>query len=90
MSLSLILLSLGVSFFLGNSDGSKAIPGGAVDLQVVYYATRCLVQHHDPYNLLELRETYPENLKKPPQPTQRIEFVPGLIYAPTIFPVIGL
>jgi hypothetical protein len=91
ISLSLILLSLGVSLFWGIPMGLKAIPGGAVDLQVVYYATRCLIQHHDPYNLLELRETYQaESLKNPPQPTQRIELVPGLIYAPTIFPVIGL
>ena len=91
MSLSVIMLSLGVSLLWGIPMGLKAVPGGAVDLQVVYYATRCLIQHHDPYNLSELRETYKaESRQNPSQSIQRIENVPGLIYVPTIFPVIAL
>ncbi len=87
VSLSLMLLSTGISFLWGLPMGRNAIPGGAVDLQVVYYATRCLIQHHDPYNVSELREVYQQN---PSESTQRIELVPGFIYVPTIFPVIAL
>ena len=91
MSLSLMLLSLGISLLWGLPMGRNAVPGGAVDLQVVYYATRCLIQHHDPYNVSELRAIYKaENRQNPTQSTQRTEFVPGLIYTPTIFPIIAL
>jgi hypothetical protein len=38
----------------------KTFRGGTVDFQVVYFGTRCLIQHHDPYKLTDLQGSYQE------------------------------
>jgi len=55
----LILLTAGISVVGGLLVG-KTFRGGTVDFQVVYFGTRCLIQHHDPYKLTDLQGSYQE------------------------------
>jgi len=55
---SLILLfCLGLSVWWGISF-AKRWPGGPTDFQAVYFGTRCLLQHHDPYRVADLADVY--------------------------------
>jgi hypothetical protein len=84
-----LLLSGGLSIFLGLGI-SRSIPGGTVDFQVVYYATRCLMNHHDPYKLSDLKAVYVEEARHVPAgDIDRPEAVTWFIYLPTLFPVIA-
>jgi hypothetical protein len=63
--LLLLLASLGISALLGISIG-RSFDGGSVDLQGIYYATKCMIQHRDPYKLAELKAVYELEAKKIP------------------------
>ena len=53
LGLLLVLLSGGISVWWGCSLGHK-ITGGPIDFQAVYYGSRTLIQHHNPYSVSEL------------------------------------
>ena len=89
VGLLLILLSAGVSLWWGVPMG-RDIPGGTNDLQVVYYATRCLMEHGDPYQLDQLRRIYVEEERKlPPDSIERPLAVTWYIYLPPTFLLIA-
>lgn len=87
--LVLILASAGLSLWWGISLG-RSIPGGTNDLQVVYYATRCLIQHGDPYRLDQLKAVYAAAEQKlPPNSVERPRAVTWYIYLPPTFLIIA-
>jgi hypothetical protein len=49
-SLIVILLCSGLSIWWGCSIG-WSVPGGPMDFQAVYYGSKTLIQHHDPYHI---------------------------------------
>ena len=51
-----ILLASGFSILWGSYVGQTG--NGWVDFRAVYYGTRCLIQHHNPYNVSELEAVY--------------------------------
>jgi hypothetical protein len=55
--LFLMLFSFGISLWWALGLG-RAVPGGTIDFQGVYYGTRCLLQHCDPYRQSELESIY--------------------------------
>ena len=55
-SLFWILLSGAISILWGFSIGQSG--NGWVDFRAVYYGTRCLLQHHNPYKVSELDAVY--------------------------------
>jgi hypothetical protein len=52
-----LLLSCGVSVMLGFFPVRNR-PDVMLDFRAVYYGTRCLLEHHDPYNPSELENVY--------------------------------
>lgn len=52
-----LLLSGGISIVWGVAIGQRA-QGGAMDFKAVYYGTRCLLEHHNPYKVAELESVY--------------------------------
>ncbi len=57
LSLCLMLVCSGISLLWGVAVESGA-PGGAMGFPGIYYGTRCLIQHCDPYNVTELDAFY--------------------------------
>jgi hypothetical protein len=57
IALALILLSGGISILWGIS-AAQAGSGGELDFRSIYYGTRCLLHHHDPYSQNELENFY--------------------------------
>jgi hypothetical protein len=55
IALAWILLCGGISIFWGLSIGPA---NGWVDFRAVYYGTRCLLEHHNPYNVSEMERVY--------------------------------
>jgi hypothetical protein len=55
--LLLLLLCGGISIFWG-AVLVRVVPGGPLDFQHIYYGTRCLLQHHNPYIESELESVY--------------------------------
>ncbi len=51
-----ILLASGLAIAWGFSIGQTA--NGWVDFRAVYYGTRCLLEHHNPYSVNELEQVY--------------------------------
>lgn len=87
-------MALGLSFGLSAWFGLGALfaaPGGAVDFQAAYYPVRCLMEHHDPYNVEALHATYVEAERQPPpEGVFRADVViGGFVYQPTVFPLIA-
>ena len=81
----LLIASLGVSVWVGLPIG-RSVPGGSVDLQVIYYGTKCLLQRHDPYTLEELRSEYISARKgAAATSTESPELVAVYIYLPPAF-----
>jgi len=56
IALALILLSGGISILWGSSIGRTG--NGWVGFRAVYYGTRCLIQHKNPYSQSELESVY--------------------------------
>lgn len=57
LGLILVLVSGGISILWGLAIGQSA-QGGTLDFQAVYYGTRCLLEHHNPYKVAELASVY--------------------------------
>ncbi len=55
--LLLLLLSGGISILWGLAIGQGA-QGGAMDFRAVYYGTRCLLEHHNPYKVADLESVF--------------------------------
>lgn len=53
----LVLLCSAISIWWGFSVGRTA-PGGNGDFKAIYYGSRALIQHHNPYNTSELESVY--------------------------------
>jgi hypothetical protein len=51
-----ILICGGISIIWGYNIGQKG--NGWVDFRAIYYGTRCLLQHHNPYDSKELEAVY--------------------------------
>jgi hypothetical protein len=51
-----ILLACGISIWWGYSVGQNA--HGWVDFKAVYYGTRCLLEHHNPYDVSQLDRVF--------------------------------
>lgn len=52
-----LLLSGGISILWGLAIGLH-VEGGTLDFQAVYFGTRCLLEHHNPYREAELEAVY--------------------------------
>jgi hypothetical protein len=81
------LLFGGVLFLLiGFPTGYKGA-GWMGDFKILYYGSRCLLQHRDPYNGSELLHVYlsevGEDSSDPMQHGQRISLTEGGVYLPT-------
>jgi hypothetical protein len=55
-ALTWVLLASGISIWWGFWIGQTA--NGWVDFRAVYYGTRCLLEHHNPYKVSELEGVY--------------------------------
>jgi hypothetical protein len=55
------------------------VPGGPLDFQAIYYGSRCLLEHHNPYNVSELEGVYRaggwERPSDSTDPTRRLQTV---------------
>jgi len=66
IGLASILISVAFSMWLGFYLGLKVV-SGPIDFQAIYYGTRCLLEHHNPYSVTELEGVYhAENGESPP------------------------
>lgn len=85
ISLFLILLSAAISVLWGLAVGRSA-PDGVLGFQGVYYGTRCLIQHCDPYKESELQSLYrAEGGERPGNTLQRLKAVTLYVNLPTTF-----
>jgi hypothetical protein len=88
-SLFLILLSAAISVLWGFAV-ERSVPGGALGFQGVYYGTRCLMQHCDPYQESELQSLYrAEGGERPGNTIQRLKAVTLYVNLPTTFIIIA-
>ncbi len=86
ISLLLMVLSIAISVSIGFALASSMKRGAMVDFQSVYFATRCLIQHHDPYDLAEFKGIYQsEGVGHPPGFIDEPEKVTWFINVPTVF-----
>lgn len=84
VSLSLLLLSAAISIVLGSSIALKRY--GTTDFRAVYYGTRCLLQHHNPYKVSELeRVVRDEHGERPSETVQQHQAVTLYVNLPTTF-----
>jgi hypothetical protein len=56
IGLAWILLACAISILWGSSIGQAS--NRWVDFRAVYYGTRCLLEHHNPYSVRELEDVY--------------------------------
>jgi len=85
IALPLILLCSGISILWGLSVGRTA-SGGTLDFQAIYYGTRCLLEHHNPYKVSELESVYrTEAGNRPWESVQRHQVVTLFVNLPAIF-----
>ena len=84
--LFLLLLCGSLSVIWGASL-QRTAASGKLDFKLVYFATRCLLHHCDPYNAIDLERVYQvEEKDRSSDPTiRRVET--NIIYLPTIFSV---
>jgi Glycosyltransferase family 87 len=74
-----------ISVLWGLSLG-RSVPGGVIGFQGVYYGTRCLLHHCDPYNETELVQHYQvEGRQLPSDSIQRRKAVTLYVNLPTTF-----
>jgi Glycosyltransferase family 87 len=87
IALAWILLASGISIWWGFSVGQAA--NGWVDFRAVYYGTRCLLQHHNPYNVSELEGVYrAEGGERPSETVAARQAVVLYVNVPTTFIVV--
>src|ERR1035437_1003526 len=82
-----ILLACGISIWWGYSVGQNA--HGWVDFKAVYYGTRCLLEHHNPYDVSQLDRVFLSESRES-SPQARMDHVGVTLYVnvPTTFIVI--
>jgi hypothetical protein len=84
-SLFLLLICAGVSILWGTSIG-RSVQGGAIDFQAVYFGTRCLLNHCDPYREDQLIHQFEVDGREPPSDSiQRRKVVTLYVNLPTTF-----
>ena len=84
VSLPLLLLSAAISIVWGSSLAMTRY--GTTDFRAVYYGTRCLLQHHDPYKVSDLeRVVRDEHGERPSEPVQQHQAVTVYVNLPTAF-----
>jgi hypothetical protein len=77
-----ILLASGISILWGSAVGQTG--NGWVDFRAVYYGTRCLIQHHNPYKVSELEAVYrSEGGERPSETIQARQAVTLFVNMPT-------
>ena len=87
IALAWILLACGISIGWGFSVGQNA--NGWVDFRAVYYGTRCLLQHHNPYKVSELEGVYrAEGGERPSETVAAHQAVVLYVNVPTSFIVV--
>jgi hypothetical protein len=83
--LYLLLLGSAVFLFLGTALESVS-PVSMIDFKVVYYSTRCLLHHSDPYNENNVLSTYKdEGGERPSESARDLQVVTQYMYLPTAF-----
>jgi|CZKF01.1.fsa_nt_gi hypothetical protein len=88
IALAWILLASGISIWWGFSVGQNA--NGWVDFRAVYYGTRCLLQHHNPYKVSELEGVYrAEGGERPSETVAAHQAVVLYVNVPTTFIVVA-
>jgi hypothetical protein len=81
-----ILLASGFSIVWGSSIGMGKTGNGWVDFRAVYYGTRCLLQHHNPYKASELEGVYrADGGERPSETFQARQSVTLYVNLPTTF-----
>jgi hypothetical protein len=85
----LYLVLLGsVVFLLFGVALERSAPAPFVDFRVVYYQTRCLLQHSDPYKESDVLRVYrAERGDLPPDTAIVRQIITKSIYLPTAFPI---
>jgi hypothetical protein len=79
-----ILLASGISIGWGLYVGQTG--NGWVDFRAVYYGTRCLLLHHNPYKVSELENVYrTEGGERPTESVQTLQCVTLYVNVPTTF-----
>jgi hypothetical protein len=87
-ALAWILLASGISIWWGFSVGQNA--NGWVDFRAVYYGTRCLLEHHNPYKVSELEGVYrAEGGERPSEKVAAHQAVVLYVNVPTTFIVVA-
>jgi hypothetical protein len=62
------------------------VPGGPLDFQAIYYGTRCLLEHHNPYNVSQLESVYrADGWERPSDSIQRRQTVTLYVNLPVTF-----
>jgi hypothetical protein len=88
IALAWILLASGISIWWGFSVGQNG--NGWVDFRAVYYGTRCLIQHHNPYNVAELESSYrADGGQRPSETLPAHQAVVLYVNVPTTFMVVA-
>ncbi|HME59047.1 MAG TPA: hypothetical protein VKF63_11970, partial [Terracidiphilus sp.] len=88
IALAWILLASGISIWWGFSVGQGA--NGWVDFRAVYYGTRCLLQHHNPYQVSELEQVYrADGGERPSETLAAHQAVVLYVNVPTLFLVVA-
>lgn len=84
----LVILFCGtLSVLIGFPSGWKS-SGGPTDFQAVYFGARCLLQHHNPYNVNEISAVYAAAKDEVPTPSERQQKLVALyVNMPTSFVV---
>ena len=84
IALAWILLASGISIWWGSSIGQTA--NGWVDFRAVYYGTRCLLEHHNPYKVSELEQVYrADGGERPTETIATLQAVVLYVNLPTSF-----
>ena len=79
-----ILLASGIAIAWGFSVGQGG--NGWVDFRAVYYGTRCLLEHQNPYNATELERVYrTEGGERPTETVSARQAVVLYVNMPTAF-----
>jgi len=89
VGIALFLLCSAISLLWG-IDLARTSNGGSSGFQAIYYGTRCLLQHHDPYKQSELEAVYRSEGGEPPgQSFQTHQAVTLYVNLPTTFILIA-
>lgn len=83
-----VLACIGISILWGTSIGRGG--NGWVDFRAVYAGTRCLLHHHNPYNVSELAAEYlSEDGKHPPDTPRFFQAITLYVNVPSAFVILA-